>query len=89
MSTLALRCQRNARMLLEVASTECEEMHSDMHEDAMYPDKETIYSASEEMRRFGERMNDIADQLMTIYNKMDHHQYMIELDDLRSESYAQ
>ena len=52
------------------------------------PDMDTIYSAAEEMRGFADRLNHFADQLMIEYRKMDHHQHMIELDDLESESYA-
>jgi len=74
--------------MLEVAAAECDEMCGDLYGDAKNPDKDTIYSASEEMRRFADNLNNIADKLMVEYNKMDHHQYMIELDDLRSESYA-
>ena len=88
MSTLHLRCQRNARMLLESASVECGEMHHDMYEDAILPDMDTIYSSAEEMRRFADRLHNFADELMIVYRKMDHHQHMIDLDDLRSESYA-
>jgi hypothetical protein len=76
-------------MLLESASTECKSMHYDMKEDAILPDMDTIYSAAEEMRRFADRLNNFADELMIVYRKMDHHQAMIDLDDLRSESYAQ
>ena len=75
-------------MLLESASTECEEMHYDLKEDAILPDMDTIYSAAEEMRRFADRLNHCADELMIVYRKMDHRQAMIDLDDLRSESYA-
>ena len=64
-------------------------MHYDMKEDAILPDMDTIYSAAEEMRRFADRLNHFADELMIVYRKMDHHQAMIDLDDLRSESYAQ
>ncbi len=63
-------------------------MHYDMKEDAILPDMDTIYSAAEEMRRFADRLNHFADELMIVYRKMDHHQAMIDLDDLRSESYA-
>ena len=63
-------------------------MHYDMKEDAILPDMDTIYSSAEEMRRFADRLNNFADELMVVYRKMDHHQHMIELDDLRSESYA-
>ena len=88
MSTLHLRCQRNAKMLLELASTECKSMHYDMREDAILPDMDTIYSSAEEMRRFADRLNHFADELIIVYRKMDHHKAMIDLDDLRSESYA-
>ena len=88
MSTLHLRCQRNATMLLESVSEECKQMHMDAKEDAMYPDMDTIYSSAEEMRRFADRLNNFADELMIVYRKMDHHQHLIDLDDLRSESYA-
>jgi len=40
------------------------------------------------MRRFADRLNHWADALMVECRKMEHHQYMIELDDLRNESYA-
>ena len=63
-------------------------MHMDAIEDAMYPDMDTIYSSAEEMRHFADRLNHFADQLMIEYRKMDHHQHMIDLDDLRSESYV-
>jgi hypothetical protein len=88
MSTPDLRCQRNARLMLEMASEECNEMHHDLYDDSILPDKDSIYCSSEEMRRFAEKINNFADRLMVEYNKMDHHQYMIELDDLKSESYA-
>ena len=88
MSTLHLRCQRNARLMLELASAECDEMCEDMSGDANNPDMDTIYSAAEEMRRFADNLNNIADALMVEYRKMDHNQHLIDLDDLRSESYA-
>jgi hypothetical protein len=75
-------------MLLDVASSECGEMNDDMHEGAMNPDMDTVYSAAEEMRRFADRLNSLAEELMVVYRKMDHHQYMIDLDDLENESYA-
>ena len=59
-----------------------------MLEDAEFPDMDTIYSAAFEMRRFADRLNHFADQLMIEYRKMDHHQAMIDLDDLRNESYV-
>ena len=74
--------------MLELASAECDEMCEDMSGDANNPDMDTIYSAAEEMRGFADRLNHFADQLMIEYRKMDHHQHMIELDDLESESYA-
>ena len=88
MSILHSRCQRNARLMLELASAECDEMCEDMSGDANNPDMDTIYSAAEEMRGFADRLNHFADQLMIEYRKMDHHQHMLELDDLESESYA-
>ena len=88
MSTLHLRCERNARLMLELASAECDEMCEDMSGDANNPDMDTIYSAAFEMRRFADRLNHFADQLMVEFRKMDSHQYMIALDDLRSESHA-
>ena len=88
MSTLHLRCQRNAKLMLEVAAAECDEMCEDMSGDANNPDMDTIYSAAEEMRRFADRLNNFADELMIVYRKMDHNQHLIDLDDLRSESYA-
>ena len=42
MSTLHLRCQRNARLMLELASAECDEMCEDMSGDANNPDMDTI-----------------------------------------------
>ena len=51
-------------MLLESASTECDEMRHDMDEDAQFPDMDTIYSAAFEMRRFADRLNNFADELM-------------------------
>ena len=88
MNTLHLRCQRNAKLMLEVAAAECDEMCGDLYGDANNPDMDTIYSAAEEMRRFADNLNNIADALMVEYRKMNHHQHMIELDDLESESYA-
>ena len=88
MSILHSRCQRNARLMLEVAAAECDEMCGDLYGDADNPDMDTIYSAAEEMRRFADNHNNIADTLMVEYRKMDHHQHLIDLDDLRSESYA-
>ena len=74
--------------MLEVAAAECDEMCGDLYGDANNPDMDTIYSAAEEMRRFADNLNNIADTLMVEYRKMDHHQHLIDLDDLRSESYA-
>ena len=74
--------------MLELASAECDEMCEDMSGDANNPDMDTIYSAAEEMRRFADNLNNIADALMVEYRKMDHNQHLIDLDDLRSESYA-
>ena len=74
--------------MLEVAAAECDEMCGDLYGDANNPDMDTIYSAADEMRRFADRLNHFADQLMVEFRKMDSHQYMIDLDDLRSESYA-
>ena len=88
MNTLHLRCQRNAKLMLEVAAAECDEMCGDLYGDANNPDMDTIYSAAEEMRRFADNLNSIADGLMVEYRKMNHHQHLIDLDDLRSESYA-
>ena len=88
MSTLHLRCQRNAKLMLDSASEECKQMHLDTKEDAMNPDMDTVYSSAQEMRRFADRLNHWADALMVECRKMDSHQHMIDLDDLRSESYA-
>ena len=88
MSTLHSRCRRNATELLKFAAEESKQMHLDMGEDAEFPDMDTIYSAAEEMRRFADNLNNIADALMVEYRKMDHNQHLIDLDDLRSESYA-
>ena len=88
MSTLHSRCRRNATELLKSASEESKQMHLDMGEDAEFPDMDTIYSAAFEMRRFADRLNHFADQLMVEFRKMDSHQYMIDLDDLRNESHA-
>ena len=74
--------------MLEVAAAECDEMCGDLYGDANNPDMDTIYSAAEEMRRFADNLNNIADALMVEYRKMDHNQHLIDLDDLRSESYA-
>ena len=74
--------------MLEVAAAECDEMCGDLYGDANNPDMDTIYSAAEEMRRFADNLNNIADTLMVAYRKMNHHQHLIDLDDLRSESYA-
>ena len=88
MNTPAFQSQRNATMLLESASEDCNEMHHNLYDDSIIPDMDTIYSASEEMRRFAEKLNTLADQLMIEYRKMDHHQHMLNLDDLRSESHV-
>ena len=88
MNTPAFQSQRNARLMLEIVASECDEMCGDLYGDAKNPDKDTIYSAAEEMRRFADNLNHIADQLMIEYRKMDHHQHMIDLDDLRSESHV-
>ena len=74
--------------MLEVAAAECDEMCGDLYGDANNPDMDTIYSAAEEMRRFADNLNNIADALMVEYRKMDHNQHLIDLDDLRNESYV-
>ena len=73
MSTLHLRCQRNAKMMLDSASEECKQMHLDTKEDAMCPDMDTVYSSAQEMRRFADRLNHWADALMVECRKMEHH----------------
>ena len=81
--------QRNAKMLLKLASTECKEMHYDLKEDAILPDMDAIYSSAEEMRRCADRLNLLADKLMIEYRNMEHHKYCVkELHKMLGESYA-
>ena len=47
-----------------------------------------VYGVISQLRECAGRLHHIADKLMVEYRKMDHHQHMIELDDLESESYA-
>jgi hypothetical protein len=47
-----------------------------------------IYSVADQIKKSADRLNHIADQLMIEYRKMDHHQHMLNLDDLRSESHV-
>jgi len=56
--------------------------------DGCVEEMDAIYESAFAMRRFSDRLNHFADQLMIEYRKMDHHQHMIDLDDLRSESHA-
>ena len=98
MSTQDLRCQRNAKKMLEIASEECNEMHYDLgkssgvtkgcYDDSILPDMDEIYIAADEMRQFADRLNYFADALMVEFRKMDSHQHLIALDDLWSESHA-
>ena len=50
MNSHSLRLERNAMMILRAAGDECNDMHHDMYKDSLFPDMDTVYSASEEMR---------------------------------------
>ena len=76
-------------MLLELASTECKEMHYVLKEDAILPDMDAIYSSAEEMRRCADRLNLLADKLMIEYRNTEHQEYCAkELHKMLDESYA-
>ena len=47
-----------------------------------------VYGVISQLREYAGRLHHIADKLMVEYRKMDHNQHLIDLDDLRSESYA-
>ena len=87
MSILHSRCQRNARLMLEVAAAECDEMCGDLYGDADNPDMDTIYSAAEEMRRFADNLNRIADQLMKEYNTAESLMIDFDNEELLNESF--
>ena len=97
MSTPLSRCQRNAKILLESASTECDEMHYDLgessgvtkgcYDDSILPDMDTIYIAADEMRQFADRLNHFADALMKEYNSAESLMIDFENEELRHESY--
>ena len=73
--------------MLEVAAAECDEMCGDLYGDADNPDMATVYSASEEIRRFADNLNRIADQLMKEYNTAESLMIDFENEELRHESY--
>ena len=87
MNSHSLRLERNARLMLEVAAAECDEMCGDLYGDANNPDMDTVYSASEEIRRFADNLNRIADQLMKEYNTAESLMIDFENEELRHESY--
>ena len=87
MNSHSLRLERNARLMLEVAAAECDEMCGDLYGDAENPDMDTVYSASEELRRFADNLNRIADQLMKEYNSAESLMIDFENEELRHESY--
>ena len=78
-------------MLLEQTQDECDELSYEIEVHAIGKppiDMDLIYSVADQIKKSADRLNHIADQLMIEYRKMDHHQNMIDLDDLRSESHA-
>ena len=91
MNTPAFQSQRNATMLLEQTQDECDELSYEIEAHAIGQppiDMDLIYSVADQIKKSADRLNHIADQLMIEYRKMDHHQHMIDLDDLRSESHV-
>ena len=87
MNSHSLRLERNARLMLEVTAAECDEMCGDLYGDADNPDMDTVYSASEAIRRFADNLNRIADQLMKEYNTAESLMIDFENEELRHESY--
>ena len=87
MNSHSLRLERNAKMMLRSAAHECHEMQNDMYEDSLFPDMDTVYSASEEMRHFADRLNSWADALMKEYNTAESLMIDFENEELRHESY--
>lgn len=88
MSTLHSRSQRTAKRILEEVSEDCKQMHLDSKEDTQSLDMDTIYSSAQEMHRLAHRLNEWAGALMVECRKTEHHEYMVELYELRRESLA-
>ena len=81
--------QRNAKILLELASTVCKELYHDLKDDDILSDMDEIYSAAEDMRICADRLNLLADKLTIEYRNMEHHKYCVkELHKMLGESYA-
>jgi len=83
----SLRLERNAMMILRAAGDECNDMHHDMYKDSLFPDMDTVYSASEEMRHFADRLNSWADALMKEYNTAESLMIDFDNEELRNESF--
>jgi hypothetical protein len=47
-----------------------------------------VYGVINRLRDYAGKLHYIADQLMIEYRKMDQHQHLMDLEELRSESYA-
>jgi len=47
-----------------------------------------VYDVINQLRDNAGRLHYIADKLMVEYRKMDQHQHLMDLEELRSESYA-
>ena len=84
--------QRNAKILLELAQTQCEELYHDLDDESLYgtlSDTDEIYRAAEDIRICADRLNTVADKLMIEYRNMEHHNYCVkELHKMLGESYA-
>jgi len=78
-------------MLLEQTRDECDELsyEIEVHAIGQTPiDMDLIYSVADQIKKSADQLKHVADQLMIEYRKMDHHQHMIDFDDLQSESHA-
>ena len=78
-------------MLLEQTQDECDELSYEIEAHAIGQppiDMDLIYSVADQIKKSADRLNHIADKLMVEYRKMDQHQHLMDLEELRSESYA-
>ena len=47
-----------------------------------------VYGVISQLREYAGRLHHIADKLMVEYRKMDHHEHMMDMEELRRESLA-
>jgi len=91
LNTPNLRCQKRVNTLLETTELELSQWSHDIDGTAISGNALTmdeVYDVINKLRDYAGRLHYIADKLMVEYRKMDQHQHLMDLEELRSESYA-